>query len=691
MSRFKTPELINTGIKHDAATVASGVALATPAQTMPWTLISPGTGGNIQSIGLPPGDADSMWVGSDNAGMMHGKQTAFWWAFEGAQKGIDSQDIGDIASVTLPSGTLSYAVAGWGIGPSGEKERRGLYVRADASKEWTPVPMSLYRHIWSSNGPPKTKDWPPPGTEEEEEYNAGSALFYGPSLVRVHLLPGNDGRHLVVLGGNNEARQFFESNIRVTKQAEEQSYKIGTKEVTPRGGPPTFYVCVARWKDGALELGDWIGATFLDEYVLWETAAGPPERDKGPRRVYYDRLTGVGGMWLDPEVQQTLEGAQLRVYFTVRMMERPNTDPSLVEPEHFRVGVLRILLPAAGAMNFEIPSKDHPTRPLQLKSIHIFDKTTGLGQVAGTRPSSKLRLLVTTPLAPPAQCIRWLEESATEAGEFGPPVIDDISALLMKYYGPAGTDPAAPSYGGLTVGTFFFAASTHTGWVYVGAAVTSVTVIGPGLWRWSPDDGLWSRVTFLMGDAPGPALYRQLVLSHPLVGVDTLQVAIGVVVETPFECTPSDRRGLAATVSYLVDGVGQPNLLTPWLDPFLDGELIQGVQWTVGEVPPKGYSGRVTLQVQLSCFAARGAAAVSVMCRPKPKSGCPATPPARWSDVLSGWKVGGGGLSWTAGPSSTTKRLLLTVTAGKAVEAEPNMHRQDTWRGRHVDQEDYFD
>jgi hypothetical protein len=63
--------------------------LLEPAMMKEWTLLSPGTGGNMHSLGLR-GD-DEIWVGSDNAGLLHGARAdGKLWDFEGRQENIRS-------------------------------------------------------------------------------------------------------------------------------------------------------------------------------------------------------------------------------------------------------------------------------------------------------------------------------------------------------------------------------------------------------------------------------------------------------------------------------------------------------------------------------------------------------------------------------------------------------------------------
>lgn len=723
MTQYRTPTSGGSRIVVDPAHVLAPQGPGAGA----WMPASPGTGGNIQSVALEASNSAAMWVGSDNAGMMRGSMSPGTWTFSGAQSGIDSPDIGDVTAVDLTTGTLVYTVAGGALGPAGGSERLALYVRQSIAKEWTNVSLDVFDHLWLDKeaGPPRTDTWPGALNNEQGPWFRTEAVrFLAPSMARAFAFPGGTGRHILVLGGNNGSRQYSDGNIYVPKNAPDAWYKPFAKldrEVLPHDNPPTFYVCLARLSVGKYEHGNWIGATYLESRAVWPDAEGPPNQAvEKPDDIYvnYDRRSGIGCMWLDPTARKTSAGMEVQVYFTIRFGTPktpdapPKTEDETERAREYHLVRLTVTVPDGDSLELPVPTSKASPEVLRFDRLLSVDSTSGLGQVAGIRDSGILRLIYTAPAAPVAECIRRLDETAPDSGVFGPPVIEDIDTKLVEYYGPKTSASLAPpasgvivKYGNESVGTFFFVETSPLGWAYVAASKGAAGTIHPGLWSRSPADGAWSRLSFLIGDAPGPSRAVQLRLKTALAGKAPIQVAVGVVVDLPFEGTPVDGQRLVATVRFYGKvGRGSPSSVGPaqyvYLDPFTDGEQIGPVHWGIVELgtsPNQALGDNGGIEVQISCRAVIGEAAVQVVARAAPvgpdgvSGSCPLDPPPMWTHRLTGWEPNPANAPWIQW-EALGDAPVAHVNAQKAgPQIAPNMHREDTWRSARVTGGDDFE
>ncbi|GMV44465.1 MAG: hypothetical protein AMXMBFR64_61810 [Myxococcales bacterium] len=654
-----------------------------------WALASPGTGGNIQSLALVPGPNPAMWVGSDNGGMMRGTPGPKTWAFGGAHLGLESHDIGDICVVTLATGTLTYAVSGAGFGPGGIKDRRNVCFRSEGASAWSPVTMDLFTHVWPKDlVPPPALGWEP--TNEEELWYTNDMHFRSPSLVCAIPLPGNDGRHLLVLGGNNGSRQFEGGLIRLGTSPDVSLKYVQagtTKKVLPHQNPPTFYACIAQWSNGQLKRGSWVGATYPASRTVWHAPNTPTlKAEQGNRLVAYDRKSGIGGIWADPVIHEDWTGAEAQLYFTIRLGDEPFEPPDIKtkDPEHYELVRLRVRIPKGKGLELELPSDREDPRPLEFDLLDVIEASTGLGQVAGIREDGRLRLIYTAPAAPSSSCIRAREEDAGSPGVFAtPPVVESISGELVSTYGPAGqTSPGVETYSGRPAGTFFHVRSTPDGWVYVAACKDGSGDIQLGAWRRDPSTGAWSRMTWLTGGAPGPGSEASLDLVHSAVKSGPVEVAIGVVVEKLFEGTYTDAKRLGANVRYKnAEGTTSSNH-TVWLDLPDEGEIVDGVRWLVRELNPAEASGlgaSFGVEVLLSQRAAVGVASLHVACRSVPATGCPRQSPPSWTSRLGPWQKPEKPPAWLTVERDLAQGVTCAVHLHGTSKVPPNMDRKKAW------------
>lgn len=668
-----------------------------------WLLASPGTGGNIQSLALPPGDSTTLWVGSDNGGLMRGTLGKSW-VFDGAQRGLAGHDIGDLGVVDLTTGTLTYAVAGAGFGPGGPADRRNLCVLLPGKQEWTPVILDEYTHVWPErSGPPPALGWDPHGKPDWSR--TPNLSFRSPSLVCAIPLPSADGRHLLVLGGNNGSRQFADGLITLPIETGESYVLNEGVQVTPHENPPTFYVCIAQWKEGEYKRGPWVATTYTAERTVWQKVNTPTLNPDVYRRfVSYDRPSGVGGIWADPQIHDLITGSEVHIYFTIRLGKKEiaqNDKVVYTLPESYELGQLRVRPPGQGGLQLDLPSSNVAPRPLEFKKLESADTSAGLGQVAGIRQSGRLHLFYTAPLARAASCIRRLDEMPGTPGDFSAPsVVEHIGAQLKAIYGPpdppkdATKHPDPVTYVGQTIGTFFHVRTTPDGWAYVAACKGGPGKIQLGAWRRHPQTAQWSRMSYQMGGAPGPRPQVSLLLTAgdvPLIKTEPVVVRIGVVIEKPLEGTFIDPYRLVAVVRYRGAGGAMAPQQTMWLDYFEEAELIDGVRWTEVVMNPAAVASPteiVLLEVLLATGCAHGAAAVHVSCRPAGGGKCPqGLSPQWWPPSLGAWKVSAPAAWFIWEPGSAIGTLTL---AGKPLTA-PNMHRELAWHAIRASGPDTYD
>ena len=334
-----------------------------------WKLLSPGTGGNMHALGLPANRSDVIWVGTDNGGMNWGGRNAKTgrWSFSGAQAGIFSYDVSDICALrTLQGSSLTYCIAGTGVGAGNSADLRVLY-RRRADFRWEPVELASATHVWSTGLPPATDSFKP--ALPNDWLRTPNTHMTAPSFVRVLPLPGAPGRHLLVIGGNNGSVRFEGGRIRIptTMSSYEQKVKgsaTDTEDVYVSRTAPNFYCCIAEApsEDSPATYGSWVGATYEDDNAKWASASGALVDPKDPgktstdRRVAYAYPTAVGSLWLDP-TPQTPDGTTFHLYFTIRI-----APPAAAEI--YRIVRMAVQVPAAGLTGVaEIVSRASYTSP----------------------------------------------------------------------------------------------------------------------------------------------------------------------------------------------------------------------------------------------------------------------------------------------------------------------------------------
>lgn len=349
---------------------------------------------------------------------------------------------------------------------------------------------------------------------------------------------------------------------------------------------------------------------------------------------------------------------------------------------------LAITIPSLG---LKFPPPTSVADPLAVRFETLLSDERSLGQVAGVRPlGGKLELIFTAPLEPAAESIRRLDVEAGATSAVTEPVD------LARWYGSGA--PAA----------FFFAASHEKGWAYVGSAPGGLS---PGLWKRdpaSPAASRWTRTTFLTGGANQALLAPQATTStgkNPETFVfdgyfdgvyrdgPPVQLAIGYWPISAFEGAPKDQAHPLGVARMALGNAVGPNVSFA-LDT-KDRELFNGLHWSFVELDPSTaplgsratVSTTVKVNVHITCFAARGTGAVAVMARLRPASGCPLDPPtaAAWAQLTPA------SVSRSYSAGSANNAMGVFIALGHSLGAEPNMHREKTWRGFHVDEEDGYD
>lgn len=171
----------------------------------------------MHALGLPPGDPNVVWVGSDNGGLQRGDRDPLTgqWSFSGQQRSKYSLDISDIcAEETADGKRLVYCIAGSGTGAGNTPDLRVLFRRTPLGAwPWQPVELDDSTHVWGEGTPPVTALVAP--AQGSEKHRTPHTHMTPPSSVRVLPLPGGPGRHLLVVGGNTKSAPFDSATGRI--------------------------------------------------------------------------------------------------------------------------------------------------------------------------------------------------------------------------------------------------------------------------------------------------------------------------------------------------------------------------------------------------------------------------------------------------------------------------------------------
>lgn len=653
------------GSHADVSTLGAGFA----QKTVGWHPLSPGTGGNLHALALPPNEPSAIWVGSDNGGMMLGARSSSGaWSFQGAQRGLTNPDIASVhAAETIGGVRLAYTVDSSNYGGIGLADRRIFHW--NNIDRWSPVALSTHTHVWSSvEKIPTTDSFPaqPTGLPITP-----GVQFSAPSHVRVmRLQEGSPHRHLVVIA-SPFTKTAYSSEGRISLWSDPvKGYEISGKTVTPYAAAPSFYACIAQQlTDGTFGFGEWVGATYGEDSAVWSHEGGPTSGWVG-----YRRPSGIGSLWLDPVVQSG--GAVVNLYFTVSLGIQAGSDD---EPRT-EIGRLSIRIPSDG-LTFDPVTDPTPTLlPLQFSTVLSLTGDMEICQVAGVRrPGKPLQLVYTTASKAPEAAIASLIQQSNDSG-----------------WTPQPESIPLPS----SARHLFFCVSNSAGWAYAASCPNPTTTgIPTGLWRRDPATGSWSVCTFIAGAGNPPNRSVDYVANLP--EHKPIQLAVGMVLGEPFAGGKSNRPEAVVAAFYdytLVNSATAIRLLPT------DSEIFSGVRWRYYGLPAYDPNIKVTpqspvqLRVTVAVVASQGEASVSIRARYQPRSGCPVLDPVQWSHLLKFEKQGQTPL--TTGSTTGSRMIagvrpagepLVAIVLTDAPQTPPNMNRSETWRSRFGDEDEAYD